>query len=688
MSGIYVIQCGPMGARKSARQKTSADAIPPVLPQPKRLTRRRGEFRMSQGTPIVLPASNAPLDRRLLIAAEAASRELLARTGIELSIERPRTPNLDSPSIRCRLDRNAAVSPNAATASDAYQLRVRSKGIEIAAPSSDGIRHGLQTLCQLSSRSGRIPALDIIDQPDFRDRGVMLDVSRGKVPTLATLEALVDLCSRLRLNVLMLYVEHTFDFRRHPEIGRDASPLKAETLLALDAYAVDRGVELIPCLQSLGHMEQLLSIDRYAHLAESDRHWSVSPSHPGTYTLLAELYDEFLPLFGSSRFNANCDEPFDLGRGRSALRTPNRTPGRLFADHLQKLEGLAGQHDKRLMVWADFALQHPDELSRISRDVVLLDWWYDAIFDADRIRKLRRKGFEVWVCPGTSSWNCLFPRTQNSEDNISRWADAGRRHGAAGLLNTDWGDFGHYNALGVSLHSYAWGAQQSWSGGIDPNRFDRAFSAHVFGEKGARLGRLYRKLGAIHDAGFRVANGSPLQYLYFDQLGRSFFLQHSERRVLERSAKKLSGVLKEIENCGIRDAGVDFAGLARQEIAWAADATGFAIDKSLAALDYNDWREHSKSLGATARRRLARRLDELADEQTEQLGRLERLWLARSEISEFAKVHKRVRLSIAGLREGGRRLNKNDPPRPPKPEKIGLLPVYNEVRRAMGMRER
>ena len=587
-----------------------------------------------------------------------------------------------------RINVNVCVPSFAATAREAYRLVVRRRGVEISAPTADGIRYALQTICQLTSRSGRIPALDIVDQPDFLDRGIMLDVSRGKVPTRATLEALVDLCSRLRLNVLMLYIEHTFDFRRHPEIGKGTSPLDAETMLELDAYAADRGVELIPCLQSLGHMEQLLSIDRYAHLAESDRNWSVSPSHPGTYSLLAELYDEFLPLFGSSRFNANCDEPFDLGRGQSASRAPRKSPGALFVDHVNRLERLASTHDKRLMIWADFAHQHPDQLSRLNPEVVLLDWWYEASFDADRIRKLRRKGFEVWACPGTSSWNCLFPRAQNSQENISRWADAGRRHRATGLLNTDWGDFGHYNALGVSLHSYAWGAQQAWSGDADAKRFDRAFGRQVFGENSTRLGQLYRRLGAIHDAGFRVANGSPLQYLYFDALGRSFFLQHAQRRVLERSARKLARVSKEIEGYGLAEADDDFAGLARQEIAWAADATRFAIEKSLAALDYNGWRERPKSLGTTQRRQLARRFDDLVEEQTDQLRRFEVLWLARSETSELPKIRKRILRSIAGLRDAARRLRKNAPSRPARSTELSLLAVYDEIRHEMGMSPR
>ncbi|HEB91431.1 MAG TPA: hypothetical protein ENI85_17785, partial [Deltaproteobacteria bacterium] len=282
--------------RKGARRNVKTGSLPPILPRPVRVRRRAGGFRFIEGMPLFLPARDPALDRSLLVAATRARARILEQTGITLHIERSRSPALDSPHIVCRIDRRAALSPGKATARDAYRLTVRTGGIEIAAPSVAGLRHGLQTLCQLATPSGRVPALDILDQPDFENRGIMLDVSRGKVPTHETLESLIELCSDLRVNVLMLYVEHTFAFRKHPEIGAGSSPLTAESVLALDAFAADRGVELIPCLQSLGHMERVLSIDRYAGLAESERHWSVSPGHPGTIRLLSDLYDEFLPL--------------------------------------------------------------------------------------------------------------------------------------------------------------------------------------------------------------------------------------------------------------------------------------------------------------------------------------------------------------------------------------------------------
>jgi len=701
-----------MSDRVHARRgRASRPGLPAILPAPKRATRHAGSLRLVDGMPLYLPAprratasrrstadspDDSALDASLLWAARELARSWRARCGVGIAIERPQSPSDRGPAIRCRLDRKAALEPRRDTARDAYHLRVSARGVELAAPTVHGLRHGLLCLAQLASASGRLPAVLIRDQPDFRDRGVMLDVSRGRVPRKATLEALVDLCARMRLNVLMLYVEHTFAFRRHPEIGAGASPLDAETILALDAYAAERGVELVPCLQSLGHMERVLSLPRYRKLAESDRRWSLSPSRAETYTFLAELYDEFLPLFRSRRFNANCDEPFDLGRGQSARRAPRRSPGELFSGHVAALDRLARRHGKQLMIWADFAYKHADQIPRLAPDTVLLDWWYEADFDADRVRALRRHGFEFWVSPGTSAWNCLFPRVANSEANIARWAAAGKRHGATGLLNTDWGDFGHYNTLGASLYAYAVGAQHAWSGAPDRSAFDRAFGRVVFDEDTPAWARLYRRLGDVHEAGFKIFNGSSLQYLYFDGLDRSFFLQHARRDALARSARQLAPVRRELARRLAGPARGGLVGLARLELGWAADATALALDKSVAALDYDAWRAEGRTDGrarsgrstATHRRALARRLERIADRQQEQAERLETLWLASSETAELEKTARRLRSSLGDLREAVRRLRANRPPRPAAPSGIALLDVYNEMRRALGLAPR
>ncbi len=566
---------------------------------------------------------------------------------------------------------------------DRYRIDVTATTVELRGGGPAGLRYAVETAAQLLARNRRLPGCEIEDAPDLELRAVMLDVSRGKVPTLDTLCELVDACARLKLNALMLYTEHTFRFRRHPQIGKGASPLDAQTMRALDDHAARNHVELIPCLQSLGHMDHILELPRYTELAETDMGWTIAPAHPGSVELICDLYDEYLPNFRSRRFNANCDEPWDLGRGQSEERSKKLGPGGLYLEHVSKLRDLARRNGKQMMIWGDVVHAHPGRIAEIPKDLVMLDWWYEADFDYERVAVFEESGLPFAVCPGTSSWNCLFPRLDNSLANIAGWAAAGRKHGALGMVNTDWGDFGHYNLLGNSWFAYAYGAQQSWSGECDGALFDRAFSAQLFGETGkrGRIARLYRELGAIHDAGYQVFNGSPIQYLFFDDLEQSYFISACKNAALERSRKKLAKARANIDraqDCFERETQT------WRELLYAADASLLAVEKALAARRYNDWRRKPRSLNSRERKRLATQLRTLAKTQSALLSRLRKLWLARSAVSNFDMTERRIERSIKSLRNAATRLLKGDAPKLPKASPIDPQGVLAAVRRSLG----
>jgi N-acetyl-beta-hexosaminidase len=206
----------------------------------------------------------------------------------------------------------------------------------------------------------------------------MLDVSRGKVPTRQTLFELVDGLSAYKYNQLQLYVEHTFDFRSHPEIGAGTDPLTSDDILALDEYCRARHVELVPNLQSFGHQRHLLSLPRYQHLDEVGWRWSLSPAREETYAVLDDLYTDFLPAFTSPWMNVDCDETWDLGTGQSRALAEQLGKGRLYLQHILKLRDLAAKYGRRIMLWADVLHNHPELMPELPDDVLLLDWEYEA----------------------------------------------------------------------------------------------------------------------------------------------------------------------------------------------------------------------------------------------------------------------------------------------------------------------
>jgi hexosaminidase len=648
--------------------------LPPLIPTPRSATRRIGSFVLRDGVPVVL--GSICLGSIAETADEVSARELCAHVqrvaGIALPLESHREASAPGAHVALR-----RCPEPLADGPEAYRLDVTKDRIEVVASTSAGLRWGVETLRQLIDARGRVPACTIDDAPSLSLRGVMLDVSRGKVPTAGTVREIIDLCARLKLNVLMLYTEHTFRFRRHPKIGAEDSPLDAATMRELDAYAAGHCVELVPCLQSLGHMAHVLKHPEYRSLDETSEGWTLSPAEPGTYELLADLYDEYLPNFRSAWLNANCDEPWDLCRGKSKSREQELGPGGVYLEHVRRLKDLAARSGKRTMIWGDVVHAHPERIAEIDRDLVLLDWWYEAEFDFDRVEVFAKNGIEFMVCPGTSTWNCLFPRVETSNRNIERWADAGRRHGAMGLLNTDWGDNGHYNLQGNSWFAYAMGAQHSWSGSCEDRVFDRAFSRLVFEDASGEVARIYRALGGIHDAGFRMWNGCPIQCLFFDDLDDATFVAHAKRGALAKSERALVRISERLE---VRADSFGDRELTHEELVYAADASLLAVRKAQAGLDYLSWRRHPEKLKARDRNRLARTLVGLAKDQTALGRRLRGLWLARSAPSNLDRNEARLRKSTSSLRRAARALERNRPAPAPAPQKLSPMRALRAIR--------
>lgn len=489
----------------------SSDSLQ-LIPYPQRLDRAGGSCQLSPSTVLRLLAGTGAADHH---AAALIARTLEAAAGFAPALRpTPAPPGHAGPDILI------LASPLAFSASpEAYRLSITPSQVAITAPAPQGRFYGAQTLRQLIAQFGAaLPVLTIEDFPDLPHRGIMLDVSRGKVPTLATLCELAELFASLKINQLQLYIEHTFAFERHPLPGRDHSPLTPSDILALDAHCRRHHVALVPNLQSFGHVHETLIHERYRPLAESDFRggWTLSPAVPAVYDFLAELYAEFLPCFSHRPlFNVDCDETWDLGKGRSLPMVEKQGLGRVYLDHLLKVRQLIEPYGCRMLFWGDILERHPELIPELPRDVVLLNWFYDAHGEEtrylNRARPAQLAGLEHWVCPGTSAWLSFFFRKVNARDNIAAWAAVARETGARGMLNTDWGDAGHLNCISFSYWSFAWGSDRAWRAEPDPAasaEFDRRFLNVVLPGAPDSWLEVLDLLGNLYQA-FASSNGQP-----------------------------------------------------------------------------------------------------------------------------------------------------------------------------------
>ena len=515
-----------------------------------------------------------------------------------------------------------ARNSNSPARGEGYRIAISSEGVRIDYRETPGLHASVATLNQLFRQYGkRLPHLEIIDYPDFPNRGVMLDISRGRVPKIQTLLELAESIADFKINQLQLYTEHTFAYRKYRPVWRNWGAITAAEIRRLDARCQELGIQLVPNQNSFGHLRHWLQYPPLAHLAEVDAPYegpngaflrypsTLAPNHPGTLPFLRGLYDELLPNFSSRLFNIGCDETWDLGRGQSRNLCEKNGQGRVYLDFLKKICRETAARGRTAMFWGDIILKHPELTSELPENCVALNWGYEAHHPFDRETRLfAQSNIPFYVCPGTSTWMSLIGRHDNAIANLKQAARAGLKNGASGYLITDWGDGGHPQPLATSWFPYLAGAWLAWDGSnFNEGSVIRVLSRDVFEDASGRSGDAAFRLGLAHlKLGFSQPNLTPLGAVIAapKQGSRELFCHSGLNYFSKIPASRVLAARAEIE-------------IQRKRLLRASRATGssprvLAGELDLAArmatqsCDYMLWQQHFQSGRVADARRLAR----------------------------------------------------------------------------------
>lgn len=447
-----------------------------LIPQVKKLEQRNGFLKNRK-----LALANADLDARLLSALKHLPTDTNG-TILEFEISDQQ--------------------------SEAYQLDIEENRIVIRAESCAGAFYAIQTLRQIY-RQEQIPCLHIEDRPDFSYRGFYHDMTRGRIATVATIKELIDKMAYYKLNSLQLYVEHIFEFEETKCCRGNDRYLTKEDLREIDAYCQEHFIDFIPSLSTFGHMRDILEMEQYRHLRVlkdynkkanfwEDRmhHHTIDPTEPDSFALVKSLINQYAPCFTSETFNICCDETFDL----KYLSQKTADVGALYLGFVEKIAAYVQSLGKRVMMWGDILLQHPEAISKLPENVEFLNWYYndDPVKMEQMIATFANLGRRQIVCPGTTTWNRFCEDVDLEEINIRKMAELGYQYKADGVLNTNWGDWGNPCCLDLAMYGLVLGAEKSWSveTPVD-DRFHSKVNALLYGcNDGVSL---LRQVSRLHD---------------------------------------------------------------------------------------------------------------------------------------------------------------------------------------------
>ena len=290
-------------------------------------------------------------------------------------------------------------------------------------------------------------------------KGLMVDCSRNAVMNPTALKRFVKVISTLGYDTLMLYTEDTYEVNGEPYFGHQRGRYSKAELKEADAFCRENGIELIPCIQTLAHLNAMFKwVNRYGAindtadilLADDDR----------TYELIDKIFATLSECFTTRKIHIGMDEAYMVGLGKYRDKHGDTDRFEIINRHLHKVCDMADKYGFKPMIWSDMfcklAVSSSDYYStadleairkkaNLPENLTLVYWdYYSTDYNrySNMIEKNKAFGRPIAFAGGAWTWKGFAPDNQFSFDTTLPAIGACREEGINDIFITMWGDNG------------------------------------------------------------------------------------------------------------------------------------------------------------------------------------------------------------------------------------------------------
>lgn len=301
----------------------------------------------------------------------------------------------------------------------------------------------------------------------FRRFGTMIDCSRNAVMHVEALKEWIDLTVDLGYNNLLLYTEDTYEVDGEPYFGHLRGRYSKAELKEIDDYAFSKGMEVIPCIQTLAHVNGLFHWPAYLDIRDYDN--ILLAGDDRVYSLIDKMFATLKQCFRSRIVNVGMDEAYMLGRGAYMDKNGYVDRVQILVNHLARVSEIAKKYDFELLMWSDMffhlategnyyarlavgADEDAEEMmidesvkKQIPDNVKLIYWDYystEKNHYAHQIKVNKSIKDGIWFAGGLWTWTGFAPHNAFSMDSMGLAVESCLSHGVQDVFMTMWGDNG------------------------------------------------------------------------------------------------------------------------------------------------------------------------------------------------------------------------------------------------------
>ena len=289
-----------------------------------------------------------------------------------------------------------------------------------------------------------------------KNLGVMVDCSRNAVMSVQGLKHFVDVIGKMGYNRLFLYMEDVYELENEPLFGYLRGRYSKKELKEIDLYAKEKGIEVIPCIQTLAHLNQIFTWGTYAEINDVNDILLVEEER--TYQLIDKMLKTCRECFTTNTLHIGMDEAHMLGLGKYLDKHGYTDRNELFLRHLNIVCDMATNYGFKPKIWSDmffhlaFGRYYGKEgeipewvRNKVPKNVELVYWDYYSD-DIEMYEKMIEKHLsfdrDVSFAGGGWKWACFTPKNSYSIPRSQLALKACNKYGIQDRMITLWGDDG------------------------------------------------------------------------------------------------------------------------------------------------------------------------------------------------------------------------------------------------------
>ncbi len=327
--------------------------------------------------------------------------------------------------------------------------------------------------------------IDVTQTSAFDTCGLMLDVSRRSVMKVETVKRMMRYMACMGLGRLMLYTEDVYEIEGYPYFGYMRGRYTKDEIKEMVAYGNLLGIESVPCIQTLAHLEHTLRWEAFSDVRGAKDNLLVGEKK--TYELIEEMIKTARECYTTSEIHIGMDEAFDVNLGKYLEKHGYSDRLEVLCDHIQRVDAIVNKYGFRPMMWSDMFLNRMKKnyddklrttLTRIPEDMSMVFWEYDwrseALFDRN-FNLVAEIGRPVVYAGGIHTWDGISVHYNITFESMLAALRTAKKHGIKDVFICLWNDQGAECDLNESLLAWQYLAELNFNSKVEKDKLYRMF---------------------------------------------------------------------------------------------------------------------------------------------------------------------------------------------------------------------